>query len=243
MFNITSAFDSPRWIEISSGLWILLLFVMGIALNGLTMGVFAKNPKMINVNTFFTIAIIVNGFMSSALAYIPVIIAEFSGHWLVHLSEASCISEAFIVYYFGISSMFYHVCIAYIRYLAIVAVPVIIAHVEKWRVALAFAVCQLISLLLAVSPLLGLGSYGLEAHGTSCGLAWNDRSRTGLGYLMLIGIVCFVVPTTFMGVCYVRIIKTVRWNDLAYEFFYLQVIQCCCFYIVNIVLEHIHKAQ
>ncbi|KAH3893085.1 hypothetical protein DPMN_017228 [Dreissena polymorpha] len=183
---------------------------MGITLNGLTMGVFARNPKMINVNTFFIIAIIVNGFMSSALAFIPVIIAEFSGHWLVHLSEASCISEAFIAYYFGISSMFYHVCITYIRYLAIVAVPVINAHVEKWRVALAFAVCQLISLLLAVSPLLGLGSYGLEAHGTSCGLAWNDRSRTGLGYLMLIGIVCFVTPMTFMGVCYVRIIKTVR---------------------------------
>ncbi|KAH3892743.1 hypothetical protein DPMN_016871 [Dreissena polymorpha] len=45
--------------------------------------------------------------------------------------------------------MFYHVCTRYIRYLAIVAVPVIIAHVEKWRVALAFAVCQLIALLLA----------------------------------------------------------------------------------------------
>ena len=131
MFDIASAFESPRWIEITAGLWILLHFVMGIALNGLTMCVFVKYPKMINVNTFFVIAIIVNGFLSSALRCVQVIIAEFPGHWLVHMSEDSCIANAFIVYYFDISSMFYHVCITYIRYLGIVPVPVMIADIEK----------------------------------------------------------------------------------------------------------------
>ncbi|XP_052212560.1 visual pigment-like receptor peropsin [Dreissena polymorpha] len=214
MLNLTSAFDSPRWIEITSGLWILLLFALAIALNGLTMGVYVKYPKMVNVTSFFTVAIITNGLLSSALGYIPVIIAEFSGHWLVHMSEDSCIAEALIVYYFGCSSMFLHVCIAYIRYQGIVALPTSNAPVEKWRVALAFGACQLLSLVLAVSPLLGLGAYGLEAHGTSCGLAWNDRSRAGLGYLILIGTVCYVFPVTFMCVCYVQIVKTVHQSSV-----------------------------
>ncbi|XP_052242644.1 opsin-VA-like [Dreissena polymorpha] len=126
------------------------------------------------------------------------------------MSEASCVYEAFVNYYCGTSSMFYHVCITFRRYLGIVALPLNNAPIEKWRVALAFAGCQLLSLVLAISPLLGFGSYGLEAHGTSCGLAWNDRSSTGKAYLIGIGTVCYVLPVTITSIVYVLIIKTIR---------------------------------
>ncbi|KAH3731244.1 hypothetical protein DPMN_057252 [Dreissena polymorpha] len=170
---------------------------------------------MINEKMIFIIAIFVYGFFHSCFAFVPVIIAEFSGHWFVHMSEASCVYEAFVNYYCGTSSMFYHVCITFRRYLGIVALPLNNAPIEKWRVALAFAGCQLLSLVLAISPLLGFGSYGLEAHGTSCGLAWNDRSSTGKAYLIGIGTVCYVLPVTITSIVYVLIIKTIRVLDCA----------------------------
>ncbi|KAH3883939.1 hypothetical protein DPMN_007909 [Dreissena polymorpha] len=136
------------------------------------------------------------------------------------MSEASCVYEAFVNYYSGTSFMFYHVCITVRRYLGIVALPLNNVPIEKSRVALAFAGCQLLSLVLAVSPLLGFGTYGLEAHGTSCGLVWNDRSITGKAYLIMRETVCYVLPVTIMGIFYALIIKAIRVLIIHYKHIY-----------------------
>ncbi|XP_052778441.1 rhodopsin-like [Mya arenaria] len=69
--------------------------------------------------------------------------------------------------------------------------------------------CQIVSFIIALCPLIGFGSYGLEAHGTSCGLAWEDTSAASQGYLVLITVVCFALPLAIIVVCYSLIFRTV----------------------------------
>ncbi|XP_045188392.2 visual pigment-like receptor peropsin [Mercenaria mercenaria] len=208
-FASTTAMFTPRWIEILSASWLCFILVGGTLLNGGTLFIFMKNKHLVTTNNVYVIALIINNLLICILATGMPIVAEIGGHWLQLMSMKSCIFEAFIVYLFGLASMFVLVAIAVSRFIAITR-PFLAARISKIQAVFAVCICELFALCFAVAPLLGWGSYGLEAHGTSCGLDWRDRSDGFLSYLIVITAVCFIIPMATMMFSYIVIYKTVK---------------------------------
>jgi len=203
----SSFIASTTWVNALAGTWIAIVFVAGTVFNGSTLLVFVREPKLVTENNMLIVAIVGNGLCMCLFGSGPVIVAEFSGHWDIYLGPTTCKADAFIVYFFGLSSLFLHVAIAVHRCLEIK--QVLSNHISKQKLMCVLVVCMSAALCLSVSPLLGFGSYGLEAHGTSCGLHWKDRSAGARAFIIINMVFCYSVPILILAICYGLILRTV----------------------------------
>lgn len=184
------------------------LLVLGVSFNGLVLFVFFRNRRMINRHNILPLSIILNGFCMACFSFILPTIAEFSHGFLKPFTHEVCVMEGFSVYVFGLASLLLNTAIATYRYFVVLR-PAGNLQIRKTFMLKVVIMCEVIALLFALCPLLGWGSYGLEAHGTSCGLAWHDQSTGNLSYIITIGIVCYVLPLTVIINSYARIVKIV----------------------------------
>lgn len=212
-FKNETAVYSPRWVEILSAIWLCIILIGGTFLNGLTVFVFVRNKHLITSNNVYILAMVFNDLCLSCLATEMPIVAEVCGHWLNLMTMKSCVFEAFLVYFVGLASMFILLAMAVSRYIAITR-PFLANRQTKCHSLFVVCVCDFVALSLAAAPLFGWGSYGLEAHGTSCGLDWRDTTDSFLSYLITITIVCLAVPLIAMIFCYTRIYVAVSYYKL-----------------------------
>jgi hypothetical protein len=210
MENITNqtGFSSSRWIELATGCWLSFVTVVGILLNALVLVVYVRRKEPVTSNDVFVIGIMLNNVMMCVMAFFAPIIAEFSGHWLVHLDMHSCIFEAFVVYFLGMATMYILVAIAVWRYISVTNIHLARKLSTNYAVAVTL-VCEFAALILGLAPLLGWGSYGLESHGTTCGLEWTDTRNEMKTYLLTILVIALIFPVCTMGACYFRIYRHV----------------------------------
>lgn len=181
------------------------LLALGVFLNGVVLLVFFRNKKHMNKNNAFPLSIILNGFCMASLSFILPTIAEFSGGFLNSFSLEVCIVEAFVVYMFGLASLLLNTAIAVYRNM-VVSRPTGSVTITNMFMVKMVLLCEVAAIMFALCPLLGWGSYGLEAHGTSCGLAWSVGN---LSYIITMGVVCYIVPFIVIVCSYTRIIRIV----------------------------------
>jgi hypothetical protein len=210
-FRNETAVSSPRWVEILSASWLCIILVAGTLLNGLVVFVFAKNKHLLTVNNIYVLDMAIHNLGLSCLATELPLTAEICGHWFYLLTKDACVFEAFLVYFVGLASMFVLVAMALSRYVAITR-PFLAAKMSARHSVFVVVLCDVLALCFAVPPLFGWGSYGLEAHGTSCGLEWRDTTVSFLSYLITITVVCLAFPLVAMIYCYTMIYLSVRLN-------------------------------
>lgn len=202
------AFQSPQWLYVVSGLYMINLITVGIVLNGAVLIAFLRKRRNFNRNSVFPTAIILNGLCMILLCFIFPTLAEFNNGFLNIFSFEVCVVEAFGVYVFGFGSILLNMSIAIYRYV-MVTKPDKSLGVSIGHLLAVVAFCEGTAVLFALFPLFGWGSYGMEAHGTSCGLAWQDRTVNSFSYIVFIGIVSYAIPLVIIAYCYLQIFKTV----------------------------------
>lgn len=217
----TVALESPQWIFILSGIFMSYLLILGVSFNGVVLAAFIRNKRHFNKNNAVPFAILLNGFCMASVTFILPTVAEFAGGFLNAFSMDACVVEAFAVYMFGLASMLLNVAVAIYRYIAVSRLTLNISNKSIIKMVLS---CQAVALFLALCPLLGWGSYGLEAHGTSCGLEWNDRSPSNWSYIITIGVFCYLLPLTIIVYSYANILKTVSTCTCKY---FMATLVCC----------------
>ena len=201
---------SHRWLEFCTAFWLLCLLLSGILVNGLALYIFLRTRVLSASNNVLVAALLVNNLGLAVFGFPLAIIAEVSGGWSIHLNMTACIYNAFVVYFFALSSMYLLMAISITRYLIITHTATFSKKITVKVTMCVVAFCYSSSLGMTMAPLFGLGSYGLEEHRTSCGLAWDDRSAGSKTYLLVILFANFVVPLLIMTYCYAVIYYTVR---------------------------------
>lgn len=199
--NIT-AIHSPKWVCILSGALMSFILIAGVIINVFVLVLFAKYKQLLTTYNVNIIVMVINNLCMCVFGYGMPIIAEFSGHFLTLMSMDMCIVEAFIVYFFGLSSIYILVAVAITRYM-IVAKKC--KGITKETSFVIMCIAEVLALMFAVAPLLGFGSYGLEPHGTGCGLDWRHTDDLDVSYITTITIFCFFLPIAVIAFCYQRI--------------------------------------
>jgi len=206
--DTTVGIESPEWLYIFSGVILTILLTIGVLFNGVILFVFMRNKNICTIQNIFLVAVVLNGFFMTLISFIFPTLAEFSGGFLNVFSFELCTMEAFVVYFFGLTILLLNTSIAIYRYLVVCRsiANTRVSHTTMIKVVLG---CEGVALTFALCPLLGWGSYGLEIHGTSCGLAWNDKSVSSYSYLITIGILCYLIPVLIIIYSYWMIWKVV----------------------------------
>ena len=209
--TVLDVLDSPLWVHVLSATWLLLIFVLGTLENGVILYVFARNRQFVTTNNIPVIAMLLNCLCQSVVSTPLPFIAEISGGWDARLSDTWCTFEAFIVYQFGLTSLYLLLQITLLRYVTITR-PIESTQMTNVHALIGVLISYSVAAIFSVCPLFGFGSYGLETHKTSCGLAWNDQSLAGRAYIIVIFVFCFLLPVALMAMSYTAIFKVVNIN-------------------------------
>ena len=189
--------------------------VTGTLFNTIAIAVFARNKQLRTPTNSFVIALCVCDLLLSLMGTpVPAITAWFQG--ALHGQTALCTVDGFVVYFFGLSSMYLLAAISVDRYVVIVRGPASIV-VTQGAASVAIGVCFALGLFWTSLPLLGWNRYVPEGIGVACSISWRSGDPTSTSYIITILVFCLVLPLIVMAFCYVSIYLTVSQAPLEGE--------------------------
>ncbi|KAL3876908.1 hypothetical protein ACJMK2_034689 [Sinanodonta woodiana] len=197
----------PHFAHTISGVILLFVFVMATLENSLVLVLFLRKKQLRSSTNMFIIALTVCDLF---MALIPVPIsmtASFLGGW--PYGQSVCHLEGFMVYCFGLSSLYLLMAISWNRYF-VIARQLQANRITNRVAGLSIFGCFVGGFLWSSFPFLGWSEYGLEGALTSCGIRWDIKSQATLSYVIAIFCFCFIFPIGGMIFCYFKIYMTVR---------------------------------
>ena len=117
----------------------------------------------------------------------------------------------------GIVSLVSLAVLSYERYTTLLVCNKRVSDYRKPLLAVGGA--WLYSVAWTTPPLLGWSSYGLEGAGTSCSVAWTQRTSGSHSYIVCLFVFCLGVPVLVMVYCYGRLLHAVRQVAVYFCFF------------------------
>ncbi|XP_062270884.1 teleost multiple tissue opsin 2a, partial [Scomber scombrus] len=131
--------------------------------------------------------------------------SSLSTRWLY--GRTGCAWYGFINSCFGIVSLVSLAVLSYDRYSTLLVYNK--RSPDYRRPLLAVGGAWLYSLLWTVPPLIGWSSYGPEGAGTSCSVAWTERTPRSHSYIICLFVFCLGLPVIVMVYCYGRLLHAV----------------------------------
>ncbi|WAR13903.1 OPSX-like protein [Mya arenaria] len=196
----------PIWGHQIVGGFLLLVLIGGFMENLLIMFIFWKNKELLSPTNIFILAVAIGDFGMACLGVPLPIIGALNGKWF--MGEFLCKWQAFVVYFVGLSQMYLLMAVSVDRYVVITK-PHLALRITK-KVAIAcMASCFGLAFFLALMPIIGWSSYGLEASGVFCGLRWEDHSARNTSYIAMIIFFCYFGPIGVMIFSYYHLFMAV----------------------------------
>lgn len=122
-----------------------------------------------------------------------------------------CYAPAFAISFFSYTAIHHFVLITFDRWIFI-AKPMraFVFHNSKLATTFALFLAWALSLLFAVSPFAGFGSYDFENGSLRCSVAWSKRDLSNRIYHVMLLLFCFILPLLAMVVFYVMLRRFLR---------------------------------
>nr|ASM47594.1 xenopsin [Leptochiton asellus] len=197
----------PPYAHYCIGSFLVLIGFLGFSENAAVLYVFAKSKQLRTATNMFIISLAISDFSMACLGNPLASTSSLSQRWLY--GETGCKWEAFVVYFFGLASIYNLTCISFDRYVVIVK-PLLGPKITKRIAGLAILIGWFLAFFWAVVPLLGWSRYGLEAAHTSCSVVWQSKEPVDISYTMTIFVFCFIVPVGAMVFSYYHVFMTIR---------------------------------
>ena len=196
----------PRWGYQLTGAVLVLIGIFGTWFNLVGLYIFAKNKHLQSPTNFFIVGLLICDLSMAVFGNPLPSTAALNGSWFA--GDFLCTWEGFVVYFFGLSALYILTAISVDRYIVIVK-PLKSKRITKRVAVAAVASCFAGGAFWSILPLIGWGSYGLEAPGFYCGLDYEDNSWANKTYIIAMFIFCFSVPVGIMIYCYFYVYMTV----------------------------------
>ncbi|KAL8587396.1 hypothetical protein ACOMHN_062129 [Nucella lapillus] len=198
--NISSATSTTIYYTIATIL--SLTFVIGVFFNSMAIFIFIKNRELRTpTNSFVMTLCLCDLFMCLLGVTVPTVKAWQRSP--IH-SHALCVFDGFVVYFFGLSSMYLLAAISVDRYVVIVR-PMGSLMVTHRIALLGIGLCFGLGLFWTLMPLLGWNRFVPEGIGVSCSIWWGSADPASTSYIFTILVFCLLLPLLVMALCYINI--------------------------------------
>ncbi|KAL7394466.1 hypothetical protein ABVT39_026481 [Epinephelus coioides] len=194
--------------DLAVAVFLTFTCVISVLGNGTVLLVYSRKRKKLRPPELMTINLAFCDFGFSLFGAPFSIISSLCHAWV--FGETGCLWYGVQGFVFGIGSLLTTCLISLDRCLKICCLRYG-QWIERRHVSLSIALVWVYTLLWALLPAFGFGSYGPEPYGTSCTINWW-RMRSSLNdriYIFLILVLCFGFPTLTIITSYVAILLTV----------------------------------
>ena len=125
--------------------------------------------------------------------------------------------NGFMMFWSGSANIYLLTALSYGRYKSMANQMMGVVTSEDLRHCLiTIAVCALFASIWAFFPLFGWSYYSLEGLGTSCSVAWTERSVNVLTYNVAILFGVFLIPIFLIVIINLKIFRVVRFNTITF---------------------------
>ena len=207
----------PKWAHQIAGLVLLFIGFFGFVENCLVLFTFYKSKQLRTATNIFIMGVSISDMCMVLLGNPLASTSALNGGWFA--GTFMCYWEGFVVYTFGLASLYLLTAVSFDRYI-VIAKPLKAAMISKRVAALSVAGCFMFGMLWSIPPFFGWGNYGLEAPGVFCGLLWETPSAANQSYIFTIFLACFVFPMFVMIFSYFNVYMTVRFFYSSLHYMY-----------------------
>lgn len=209
--NVTSAEQGSRqesWINLVVGCILLITTIISLFTNGTVLYVFFTRPQFVltRINSYMAVVCLL-AFTMASLGYPMVVSSSFAGYWL--FGETGCVYYGFLMTCCGLCTMFILALISVDQYISVVHRKFNEQSINSFSIT-AISGSLLMSLVLAVGPLVGWNKYVQEGLGTTCSLDLENAEVWSRSYLVTLLFVAFFLPVSVMVFCYWKIFSKVN---------------------------------
>ena len=160
-----------------------------------------KEPK----NLIIFVRALIDGLQSAVICPMP-FFSAIAGRWTSGFS--GCVVYAFVVSWFGLTSIQLNALMAYERYFVLSKIP--LDTMPEKRAFFYIFICFLVGFLASCFPLFGWSAYGFEAFGYHCSVEWYGVDFSHASYSIFLLVFFYVVPVTIIVVSGILIYKSIQ---------------------------------
>jgi hypothetical protein len=204
------AAQTSPWFHFMVGTVLLLTTTLSATINGSLLYLFfIKDHKLLNRTNIHICFVCVIAFLMTGTAIPMVIISSFGKQWA--FGNTGCVYYGFIMTFCGTATIFILTMFAVDRYILVEFYCLDGKSLKHFSTLSIIGSC-LISLILAICPLIGWNQYTYDGVGTACGPDLTGENTYARAYLITLIIMAFVFPVVAMIFCFTRIFIKVSCN-------------------------------
>ena len=198
-----------------SGYYMMVVIIIGVTVNGMALNTFRRNTHLLNSNNQLTAFLLGFDTCMLILSFPFICISCLMNRWI--FGDFGCQWYGASMTVFGLSSISLLACTAIHRFSSVVLVRRSIPSQYAFRRTLKIVIVAfLYSLIVAIMPFAGIGSYSMEMYVYSCTPTWWARSVNNMIFLAIIVLSGFFLPVCIIIVCYTGILIKVRYLQFTY---------------------------
>lgn len=206
--NITDTEIIPKILHSAIGGILLTSTVCSVCANGLILYVIlVQKGSFIDRIHLYIAVVCFLALLMSVLGCPLVVSSSFAGHWL--FGDGGCIYSGFVITFCGLSTILILAMISVDRF-AMVVYDAFRGPSSRRFCITGMSGCLIVSLILAILPLIGWNRYTYESIGTACALDIQNDDVMSRTYLMTLLVICFIIPLCTMVFCYWKLISKVN---------------------------------
>ncbi|XP_042869304.1 vertebrate ancient opsin-like isoform X2 [Penaeus japonicus] len=190
-----------------SAFFLFIIGSLGMFNNLVVLIVMAKNKQLRSPLNLFLINLAISDFGISVVGNPISLMAALNRGW--YFSNHVCVGYAFLMSFFGITSIGTLMVLAFERYLMI-SRPWKTSELTQRGAILAIMGVWVYSFLTTAPPLAGWGGFGVEGPGISCSIDWETRSFANTSYIVFLFALGLGIPLMIMIFSYANVISTLR---------------------------------
>ncbi|KAJ8047071.1 putative G-protein coupled receptor [Holothuria leucospilota] len=207
MVGLTLNEQSPTVDKVLLLISLSLLDVLGVIGNLLILLIIIKTPHLRNLTHILVSNLCILDLMCSLLAMPVSIISISKGKWT--FGDRFCFINGFFST-FLCSGSITTICIVSIERYVCIAHPMSYAvHSTNLRGLAIVAYIWSQSTILGALPLVGINKYVFNGYRGHCSFEW-EQSWHHVGYVVVLGIMCFLLPSIIILVTYCKVLRIAR---------------------------------
>ena len=200
-------FSGSRFKDVET-VFLILIILASLIANSMVFYIFYRKPSLLTISNRFVLNLTIGNFLITILL-MPIVLGS-------HLAEEWGLGEVYCTITGVLTTLLFTACVLSLllisldRYHAIIKPFRYSSTITSTRATLFIILVWVISCIIALPPVVGLGHISYQQDKSMCTVEWASPSVEDRIYALGVVVLCFVLPLSLMIWIYVNIFRAVQ---------------------------------